>query len=137
MHGALASSVTLPSADACQACQNNVLRASDASIIVEGIMIAVCIKQGCQLGLICACCLCCADVFVYPGSGATTDTQLLKAQRAAAVQQPAQAAGHAAAADQVSGQPAGAPAATVMNGPVAAGVKAEQGAANSSHLVRG
>jgi hypothetical protein len=25
----------------------------------------------------------------------------------------------------------------VMNGPVAAGVKAEQGAANSSHLVRG
>jgi hypothetical protein len=58
MHGALASSVTLPSADACQACQNDVLRASDASIMVEGIMIAVCIKQGCQLGLICACCAC-------------------------------------------------------------------------------
>jgi hypothetical protein len=99
-------------------------------------LIAVCSKQcpaGFDLGMLC---LCCADVFVYPGSGATTDTQLLRAQRAVAAQQTEQAVGQAAAADQVSGQPAGAPASTVMNGPVAAGVKAEEGAANTSHLVR-
>jgi len=80
---------------------------------------------------------CCADVFVYPGSGATTDTQVLKTQRAA--QQAAKAAQVAAAAAAAAGgvreaegtstaatstapevQPAGQPVATLVNGPVAA-----------------
>lgn len=69
-----------------------------------------------------------ADVFVYPGSGATTDTQLLKAQRAA---QQAALAGPAAAAGD-----AGVHEQTFLNGPVpAAGVKTEDGAAHSSGLV--
>lgn len=77
------------------------------------------------------------DVFVYPGSGATTDTQVLKTQRAA--QQAAKAAQVAAAAAAAAGgvreaegtstaatstapevQPAGQPVATLVNGPVAA-----------------
>lgn len=67
-----------------------------------------------------------ADVFVYPGSGATTDTQLLKAQRAA--QQVAPVASAAADGDTgAAAQPAGAPEHTVMNG-----IKTEEGAAGGS-----
>jgi hypothetical protein len=73
---------------------------------------------------------------VYPGSGATTDTQLLKAQRAAqqaALVAPAAAAGDAGAPVQ----PAGTPEQTTLKGPVpAAGVKAEEGAALGTGLVR-
>jgi hypothetical protein len=77
---------------------------------------------------------CCADVFVYPGSGATTDTQLLKAQRAA--QQAALKADAAADAggtpEQAAAAVAAAPAA-VMNGVAAAvGVKAESGAVDGA-----
>lgn len=71
------------------------------------------------------------DVFVYPGSGATTDTQLLKAQRASQQVAPVASAAAAAAdgdADAAAAaQPAGAPEQTVMNG-----IKAEEGAAGGS-----
>jgi hypothetical protein len=109
-------------------CHSSHMRAQAVTVFVPG---SAAVHSAQQADTLYVLMCCCADIYVYPGSGATTDTLLLKAQCTAqqAALKTDTAADAGGAPEQAAAQPeaAAAPAA-VMNGvAAAAGVKAEDG----------